>query len=340
MDEVDFTILAATSVFTDLIEKCPPAEACRDAFDRTAKATLKMANSTGGFGQVLPPAQPTHSQKRRNSRGNGTYPDDRHNWSSAASSSNRGADPRQHRINRHQQRASIDYTSSVSASTQRQQYDMTSADYAASAASSAQFGALPPPPHQNPAKRFRLSTATSDPSDSNFSLNHQAAPHSTTSSTGAVSPDTSNLMPSPSQQTPPIIPLNSPASSLQTSNPVGPTNFYDPLQSQNPLFSDSGLQAMDFLQATNNGLNAGGGDFVGGSGGGQDTQMDLNFGLGWEGIGHDFSDGQQLDLFDGFFFGDQRGGAGGGNGMGLGMVLDQAASSQGMKETDGQGQER
>lgn len=54
MDEVDFTILAATSVLTDLIEKCPPAEACRDAFDRTAKATVKMANSTGGFGQVCP----------------------------------------------------------------------------------------------------------------------------------------------------------------------------------------------------------------------------------------------------------------------------------------------
>src|SRR4051812_26235438 len=54
MDEVDFTILAATSVFTDLSEKCPPAEACRDAIDRTARATIRMANSTGGFGQVLP----------------------------------------------------------------------------------------------------------------------------------------------------------------------------------------------------------------------------------------------------------------------------------------------
>ncbi len=49
-EEVDFTILAATSVFSNLIEKCPPAEACRDAFERTAKATIKMANSTGGFG--------------------------------------------------------------------------------------------------------------------------------------------------------------------------------------------------------------------------------------------------------------------------------------------------
>jgi hypothetical protein len=52
MDEVDFTVLAAKSVFTDMIDKCPPAETCRDAFDRTAKATIKMATSTGGFGMA------------------------------------------------------------------------------------------------------------------------------------------------------------------------------------------------------------------------------------------------------------------------------------------------
>ncbi|KAG5925506.1 hypothetical protein E4U42_004226 [Claviceps africana] len=50
MDEVDFTVLAAKSVFSDMIEKCPPAETCRDAFDRTSKATMKMAGSNGGFG--------------------------------------------------------------------------------------------------------------------------------------------------------------------------------------------------------------------------------------------------------------------------------------------------
>src|SRR5277367_1444189 len=49
MDEVDFTILAATSVLGDLIEKCPPAEACRDAFDRMSKATVQMCLSTTGF---------------------------------------------------------------------------------------------------------------------------------------------------------------------------------------------------------------------------------------------------------------------------------------------------
>src|SRR5277367_197341 len=49
MDEVDFTILAATSVLGDLIEKCPSAEACRDAFNRMSKATVQMCMSTTGF---------------------------------------------------------------------------------------------------------------------------------------------------------------------------------------------------------------------------------------------------------------------------------------------------
>ncbi|OJD23825.1 hypothetical protein ACJ73_04822 [Blastomyces percursus] len=50
LDEVDFTILAATSVLGDLMEKCPPAEACRDAFERMSKATVQMCLSTTGFG--------------------------------------------------------------------------------------------------------------------------------------------------------------------------------------------------------------------------------------------------------------------------------------------------
>ena len=50
LDDVDFTVLAATSVLDDLMEKCPPAEACRDAFQRMSKATVQMCMSTTGFG--------------------------------------------------------------------------------------------------------------------------------------------------------------------------------------------------------------------------------------------------------------------------------------------------
>ncbi|KAJ9354300.1 putative C6 transcription factor [Paecilomyces variotii] len=50
LDDVDFTVLSATSVLGDLMEKCPPAEACRDAFERMSKATVQMCLSTTGFG--------------------------------------------------------------------------------------------------------------------------------------------------------------------------------------------------------------------------------------------------------------------------------------------------
>ncbi|KAK5144593.1 hypothetical protein LTR32_003506 [Rachicladosporium monterosium] len=52
LDDVDFTVLVATSVLTDLISKCPPAEACRDAFTRMSKATISMVMGTTGFGNA------------------------------------------------------------------------------------------------------------------------------------------------------------------------------------------------------------------------------------------------------------------------------------------------
>jgi hypothetical protein len=51
LDDVDFTVLAATSVLDDLIVFCPPARACRDAFSRMASTTIKMGIAKGGFGQ-------------------------------------------------------------------------------------------------------------------------------------------------------------------------------------------------------------------------------------------------------------------------------------------------
>lgn len=47
--DVEYTVQAATSVLADLVEKCPPAHACKDAFDRMSKATIKMSLSTTGF---------------------------------------------------------------------------------------------------------------------------------------------------------------------------------------------------------------------------------------------------------------------------------------------------
>ena len=52
IDDVEFTVFVATSVLSDLIEKCPPAETCRDAFVRMSKATISMVVRTTGFGNA------------------------------------------------------------------------------------------------------------------------------------------------------------------------------------------------------------------------------------------------------------------------------------------------
>lgn len=75
------------------------------------------------------------------------------------------------------------------------------------------------------------------------------------------------------------------------------------------------LQGMEFLQDLNANNGEGAGPMVGGAGGMMgDQQMDFGLNFGWEGMHHDFNDGQQLDLFDGFFFGGQQGGNGAGAG--------------------------
>jgi hypothetical protein len=55
LDDVDFTVLAATSVLEDLVAFCPPARACRDAFSRMTKATIKMCLASTGFGSQVDP---------------------------------------------------------------------------------------------------------------------------------------------------------------------------------------------------------------------------------------------------------------------------------------------
>jgi hypothetical protein len=69
MDEVDFTILAATSVLGDLIERYPPAEACLDAFERMSKATVQMCMGTTGFGSSYQSSNSFQNNDRETGRG-------------------------------------------------------------------------------------------------------------------------------------------------------------------------------------------------------------------------------------------------------------------------------
>ena len=301
MDEVDFTVLAATSIFTDLMEKCPPAEACRDAFDRTVKATVKMANSTGGFGQILPPRSGTGSGLDR--------PRYRVDWSSSrgtTTDAGTSQTSRHHRHHRHHRQADSDMGSSGS-----------DAAYSQSASSTSQ---LPPAFHAN----FRLKAEQQQqPSDGGFTLlrNVPQPPRSNASiedaATAATPESLASMMGSPTAAAG-LGQLGSPSLDMP------PPPFTRAAAAAPDLFSPPGggsggggfgdLQAMDFL------LDGGGLEGAVPDLGGYSEQMDLGFGLGWEGMHHDFSDGQQVDLFDGFFFGGQQGQGGGAASGGMGAV--------------------
>jgi len=271
MAEVDFTILAATSVFTDLIEKCPPAEACRDAFERTAKATLKMAHSKGGFGLDT-------GARRKPSIGIGATPD------GASRAGDFFSTPENKPFSRRQGRGSTS------------QFDAPASDSYAGAPSAALSYSMPGVPSiKSEADDF--STIRTAATASNVSGTPE-----TTTAVGAIDP---SLLPSPTQATstgPMGSPMSGMAPLITSGNFLGQPAVFSP-----GGLSYSELQGMDFLQ------NLGAASGLGPDGvAAADPQIDLGFGMGWEGMHHDFSDGQQVDLFDGFFFGGQQGGATGG----------------------------
>ncbi len=343
MDEVDFTILAATSVFTELIDKCPPAEACRDAFERTAKATIKMANSRGGFGQGASSGFGTglgsrtassaggsveHQQHQHRHQQQKQLQQQRHDWAVAHSDISRSDNVRRH----HQaQRPSLDRTSSDNG---QQHMDAASDTYSTDASS--QMQGLPSP--------FRGSGLPSVKMEDDFSGIHSVASSSVAGGLDVAAGLDSTIMsqggttgrPPPDHRSPtgppvslaidsPLAAMTPQVASLSGASPIltsaaAAASFLASQQQPPPTFTPtsmnySDLQDMDFVQSLSS-MNA-----AGGMAGGPipDDQMDLGFGMGWEGLHHDFSDGQQVDLFDGFFFGGQQGGGGGvGHGSGLG----------------------
>ncbi|KAI0132530.1 fungal-specific transcription factor domain-containing protein [Xylariales sp. AK1849] len=285
MDEVDFTILAATSVFSDLVEKCPPAEACRDAFDRTAKATVKMANQTGGFGQ-----NPGQTSDRSKSG---------YDYMTA-----REATSTRHR--HHQQRQSLDRSTPRSSTHSQHEMAMGLDGYQrVPPIQTSQFN-LAMPHIKNEQDGYSMLRGIPGPGRNAGSLSDEP-------DNSAIDPV---LLPSPTQNVQSPISVASMAP-VSVTNPQGGANavMSNYLSSPSVQFSNppgqlsySDLQGMEFLQSLQG--SSGVDDDMDG-----EAQLDLGFGLGWEGMHHDFSDGQQVDLFDGFFFGGQQGGSGGNNGM-------------------------
>ncbi|KAK3943895.1 fungal-specific transcription factor domain-containing protein [Diplogelasinospora grovesii] len=274
MDEVDFTVLAAKSVFTDLIDKCPPAEACRDAFDRTARATVKMANSTGGFGQTLERSGGPGLKRRPNPGSD--Y------WGSRTSESSSTASGRPPQ-RRHQQRAGSGMMQSFGTPD--------SSSYANSTTSSnqlqMQFG-LPSGGTGGVENEMEVDST-------GFSLMRNLPPQSrSNTSSEDVVPTTSPVMTQGNAA------LFSPAGGATAG--VGAINFGD-LQVGDKDFNMDGIEGL--AESTGSIIS----DSLSNSLGDVNNlqQLDLGLGLGWEGFHHDFSDGQQVDLFDGFFFGSGNG---------------------------------
>ena len=289
MDEVDFTVLAAKSVFSDMIDKCPPAETCRDAFDRTAKATIKMASSRGGFGT---PAQHSRRQRRETL-----------NWASAPDAATLRP-PSRHR---HHQSEQAPF-----------QFDLSISDNLSSPSLSATGGMQTPPLGKS--KTFEADTFMS-----NAGSHRGPSPSERTMSQDGGSSIDPSLVPSP-----PVSRRTAPQQSGSSANTFMGHQF-----GMQGSMDYPDAQTMEFLQnlgATPNG------DVHGLD----QAQLDLGFGINWEGMHNDFGEGQQMNPFDTFFFGGQQsgngaagGGGGGGNGNGNGTVNGNGDSNE--SRTNGRG---
>ncbi|KAF8853407.1 hypothetical protein BDZ45DRAFT_761892 [Acephala macrosclerotiorum] len=309
MDEVDFTILAATSVLGDLIEKCPPAEACRDAFDRMSKATVQMCMSTTGFGS---------SAHGLNSRRHSSHSQDR-SHSQAESSSNDYFSKSLRRQSR---------GPGAGTGRPKPQFDMALNDLLGSASQTPStskatptqnFRTIPSPKNQNTNTVKMELEGYNTSSTATPAAQHQGRQQvSQSPSDYAISPplsqlDTSAIDPSllPSHQSPSASNNTAVSASAPYAAAVQSTYGTNPYQEMQFPFQNA--PGMDFLnQPSWDGLDNGGQGAGNGWGNG-DLGMGLGMDMGWIGDGgdlaggggHDFSEGGNggVDLFDGFFFG-------------------------------------
>jgi len=285
LDDVDFTVLAATSVLDDLTEKCPPAEACRDAFVRMSKATIKMCLQTTGFGA-------------------------------------RGGFNRQTQTHSRLSSKDLTATEEIPVSlnpnapyfyTQKQPADRQ--------------------PNRRPAFDYDLRDLFSDEETAarplnrynNLSNNSMRPPSTYTQQLPILKNEQLGgpLSPShfPTEFSPaPSLPLTSPSStnfpqaslhqtfSTNLPNSAPYSNFANAIQTQYPMMSP--FSDLDFLDTLPLGVESQTGDGTG-QGGANDFNMDMDFGMGWDGSLPGMGGGEEggVDLFDGFFFG-------GGGGMG------------------------
>jgi hypothetical protein len=276
LDDFDFTVLAATSVLGDLMEKCPPAEACRDAFERMSKATVQMCMSTPGFGFSTEREEPPrHSNKH---------------------SSNMV--PMQIDSYPHSRLAPKPIMKRPPPKFDMDLRELFPEDLEPSARPSQSFpqplAGLQRPAQHGPAGFQHILQAQPQPQPQQ----QQQSPR--------------RPLLSPSSSINSQISTNLNNSQLYNNNTTTTTTPSQPFYMQNTYNPDfmSSVPGMDFLNTVTSGA---GDDFNFDTAG-----IDLGFGMGLD-YQHDWSDAQQYDLLDGFFFGNGNGNNGTyGNGNGNG----------------------
>lgn len=248
LDDVDFTVLAATSVLGDLMEKCPPAEACRDAFERMSKATVQMCLSTTGFGSQAEEAHQLHTNQPRPSFSSfagenvGSYQDTSH----TSQQSTQQASARQRRP---PPKFDVNLRDLFPEESNHGSQFISQSTYLTQ-------------PNQQAVQR----TKQEQPQQSSYPINSQI-----NQGLGMTDPNAAGA-------------VDSVQSQLQMT--TNPSAYYN-----TSLYGSDfvGVHGMDFLDDGSplNGTTPG---------------IDLGFGMGMD-FQHDWSDGTQYDLFDGFFFG-------------------------------------
>jgi hypothetical protein len=306
----------AKAVFTDMIPKCPPAETCRAAFDRTAKATVKMAAASGGFGQVIQPHMRHLEQMARHEGSRGWSPSitDRPSTSSGGG------------LRRHQKQPS---------SQLGLRFDQSPSDTFSSPTISPMADPNYSPPLARPPMAFDDSTFGSTlytpHQQQQQQQQQQLLPQPGMGQIGVQSPKDRDL--APSQSSTPLLPSPSmPSNNLPpqqsqegtSSTPVpGAGAVFDQPSVSTPIdFND--MQGVDLFPSWQ------------GTPTGDEINMaalwDSTLGFNWDGLNQFASNGQQVNLFNGFFSGGPGGGNSGmmmGTGTGMSMGMGPTADPSG-----------
>lgn len=270
MDEVDFTILAATSVLGDLIEKCPPAEACRDAFDRMSKATVQMCMSTTGFGSS---AGALNSSNRRSHH--------QHQQPSPDHSANAQGD---YFVNDRQYQRHVNPAPPKTRPVP--QFDMALNDLLG-----------PSEVMQTPQQSFRPNPQSAGVKGEYDQFGNPSPLSRQNTNTNA---NTIHSLSPSEYNSPPLSTLDSVIDPALMPSPSTATGQY--AQQVQATYAQAPYQEFDFLQAAAGGGNGWETDAAGDWGMGLGNVWGT---AGTEGGDHDFSEGGNggVDLFDGFFFG-------------------------------------